>query len=350
MPKQETPKTCSSAEPQLNMKQSDTQTHMPAQESNASRCLLVEDRAEDDIQTVVSGDADDVGWSEDQEGVLQTSTEQPEKPQDEESFACEQCGNAFPKMFSLLRHKRVHSVKKQHCCEKCGKKFTQLRALKTHLRKHTQKFEKKKFPCSTCGKSFKDLAAHERVHAEVKPFTCEICGQGFTVKGSLYMHQRVHTGEKPYTCDTCGKSFSLIGTLNCHKKFHSDDRPIKCSHCNKSFKCKSHLRRHLPVHTGERRYTCKICGQLFAHHEAMTRHVLIHTGEKPYICETGNSGDKSNGQFPNFNSAFKMQPNSDNSKPFRCKLCEKRYSNVYYLRMHEKLHSGETPFICEICS
>ncbi|KAL0174437.1 hypothetical protein M9458_030405, partial [Cirrhinus mrigala] len=105
-------------------------------------------------------------WSEDQKGMLKTSTERPEKPQENKSFECEQCGKAFPKAFSLFRHKRVHSVMKHHCCEKCGKKFSQLRALETHLRKHTQKFEKKKFPCATCGKSFKDLAAHERVHAE----------------------------------------------------------------------------------------------------------------------------------------------------------------------------------------
>ncbi|KAL1260757.1 hypothetical protein QQF64_008584 [Cirrhinus molitorella] len=392
MPKQDTPKTCSSVEPHLNMKENDTRTQMAAQGNNASKCLLVEDRAEDDIQTVVIGDADDRPWSEDQKGTLQTSTERPEKPQENNSFKCEQCGKAFPKAYSLFRHKRVHSGMKQHCCEKCGKKFSQLRALETHLRKHTQKFEKKKFPCATCGKSFKDLAAHERVHAEIRPFTCDICGQGFTVKGSLYMHQRVHTGEKPYTCDTCGKSFSLIGTLNCHKKFHLDDRPIKCSHCNKSFKCKSHLRRHLPVHTGERRYTCKICGKTFAHHEAMTRHILIHTGEKPYICEVcgkrfrqrsnlkvhmrvhqetqfkcgmcgktfqhdlllqnhilshNQTGNSKEDQF--LNSKTQLHVRSDNSKPFTCKLCEKSYSNVYNLRIHEKLHSGETPFKCEIC-
>ncbi|KAK7156424.1 hypothetical protein R3I94_006475 [Phoxinus phoxinus] len=39
MPKQDTPKTCRFAEPQLNMTQSDTLTRMPAQESNASKCV-----------------------------------------------------------------------------------------------------------------------------------------------------------------------------------------------------------------------------------------------------------------------------------------------------------------------
>ncbi|KAI2656245.1 Zinc finger protein 568 [Labeo rohita] len=197
--KQDTPKTCSSAEPHLNIKQNDTQTQVAAQESNGSRCFLVEDKADDDIQTVVIGDDDDKGWSDDQKGMLQTSTEQPEKPQENKSFECEQCGKVFPKAFSLFRHKRVHSVMKQHCCEKCGKKFSQLRALETHLRKHTQKFEKKKFPCSTCGKSFKDLAAHERVHAESQT----------TLVVSLLTDTAKHEIRKAFTCSSDVSSLSI---------------------------------------------------------------------------------------------------------------------------------------------
>uniref|UniRef100_A0A8C2KSP5 C2H2-type domain-containing protein n=1 Tax=Cyprinus carpio TaxID=7962 RepID=A0A8C2KSP5_CYPCA len=165
----------------------------PAQESNVSKCLMMENRGEETIQTVFINDADDRGWSEDQEGVLQTSTNQPKVPQAKESFECEQCGKAFPKMFSLVQHKRVHSIVRPHTCEKCGKKFTLLRALETHLHKHSQKFEKKKFPCATCGKSFRDLAAHELVHADVNTFTFQTCGKGFTIKRSIYMHKRVQT-------------------------------------------------------------------------------------------------------------------------------------------------------------
>ncbi|XP_059389109.1 uncharacterized protein LOC132122748 isoform X3 [Carassius carassius] len=51
---QDTPKPCSSAEPHLDMTQNNPQ--VAAQEIHASRCLLVEDRAEDNIQTAVMGD------------------------------------------------------------------------------------------------------------------------------------------------------------------------------------------------------------------------------------------------------------------------------------------------------
>ena len=39
-----------------------------------------------------------------------------------------------------------------------------------------------------------------RLHKNIKPHCCHICGQCFVIRSFLISHLRTHSGEKPYTC------------------------------------------------------------------------------------------------------------------------------------------------------
>ena len=59
---------------------------------------------------------------------------------------------------------------------------------------------------------------HERLHLDIRPFTCEYCDKRFVTKDRLRGHIRTHTGEKPYECDQCDFACAERGNLRKHKR------------------------------------------------------------------------------------------------------------------------------------
>ena len=107
-----------------------------------------------------------------------------------------------PDYGSLPKHKRSISQKKSSAHSKEGKpaglsdgwKVNENRCMKCHccftmrkdLDSHTCTVTN--ISCNICGKRVKDFDAlqrHEKVHLEVKPYTCEICGKGLV--GIIYL-------------------------------------------------------------------------------------------------------------------------------------------------------------------
>lgn len=86
------------------------------------------------------------------------------------------------------------------------------------------------------------LVTHMQVHANDKPFTCNICNKGFSRKSNLNRHLLSHTNEKLFTCKLCDRGFSQKSHLSRHFQIHTIEKPpITCNVCNRSFYRKSHL-------------------------------------------------------------------------------------------------------------
>ncbi|XP_067870263.1 gastrula zinc finger protein XlCGF49.1-like [Heterodontus francisci] len=125
---------------------------------------------------------------------------------------------------------------------------------------------------------------HTNLFTQIRELLNVLTVRRFKSKNDLLQHQRTHSGERPFTCSVCGKGFTQPSHLHAHQLVHTDDRPFYCSDCEKSFKSKNDLLQHQRAHTGEKPFTCSVCGKGFSRSSRVLRHQQVHTREKPFSC------------------------------------------------------------------
>ncbi|XP_041672514.1 zinc finger protein 2-like isoform X2 [Cheilinus undulatus] len=301
----------------------------------------------------------------------------PENPEAENLYKCDNCDEAFMYKVSLQKHKLTHN---ELYCSVCRKVLKDAAALARHrvshtsfqcnrceetftlfkpLLRHCQNVHKisKPFRCYQCSKTFsrlRVLIAHEWKHTGHLPFQCEQCGLRVKTDADLISHQRVHTREKPYLCAECGKTFSqrsnLLRHLNLVHGEAGNQKKYACSECDKSFKEKGALKKHQRSKHFDTlsqlfRHPCQYCGKMVSA-STIARHRLIHTGERPFKC-TMSDCEK------HFRSTSEVKRHvlihHTTERPFKCDNCGKGFVKKCYLNAHSKIHSGEKPFVCHCC-
>lgn len=221
------------------------------------------------------------------------------------SHECNVCNRIFNSTDRFRQHKEIHKETYDHLCNICGKKFKTSLNYRSHMKKH----DPNGYICQICKKPFSNnfqLNRHMVSHTGEKPYSCEICGSSFTQNTYLTIHRRTHTGENPYKCRTesCNEAFHAASARLRHERYNHLDpsiRPFKCEYCSQTFRRSDTLRSHQKIHFGERHY-CEFCNKGFVKKSNLTLHLRTHTGEKP----------------------------------FRCKICDKAFSQNQCLKSHIK--------------
>ncbi|XP_006179222.1 zinc finger protein 215 isoform X1 [Camelus ferus] len=190
-------------------------------------------------------------------------------PMKKESPKCDQLKTNFE--FNL------DSVGKQHSeYDECGKALS-LRTDTQHLKSHTTV---NSYECFQCGKAFSrssSLVRHQIIHTGEKPYKCSECGRFFNRRTNLTKHQKIHTEAKACEGNKYGKAFSMLEDSNKNRGLRSADNSYECVNCGQSFTRSSSLIRHQVIHTGEKPFKCRECKKTFNRSSNLIKHQKRHT-------------------------------------------------------------------------
>ncbi|XP_006877410.1 PREDICTED: zinc finger protein 551-like [Chrysochloris asiatica] len=185
-------------------------------------------------------------------------------------------------------------------------------------------------------------------------------------KHTLTHHQTVCTGEGLFQGSKCGKSIICNHSLVQHQ-VRTGERPYECGECGKFFCQISDFREHRRVHTGskpyeygkcekyltynsslskhqrERLYKCKVCEKSFSQSSSLIQHWRVHTGAKPFEC--GRCGKS----FSHISTLIHHRRVHTGEKPYECSDCGELFGRSSHLIVHKRIHTGERPYECGEC-
>ena len=151
-------------------------------------------------------------------------------------------------------------------------------------------------------------------------------------------------------CSLCSESFDSQLELNLHtKSVHKYRFMCSSRQCGKTFGSLESLKKHGFRH-GDMKYLCQVCGQNFPFASDLASHASIHSAEKKFKCTYPKCIKmyKTKAEY-NRHYNYRHKQKSAESQEIKCKMCDKMFSKVKYLKELMKSHMDDLPFGCHLC-
>jgi uncharacterized Zn-finger protein len=157
---------------------------------------------------------------------------------------------------------------------------------------------------------------------------------------------------KTYLCSqgNCKATFPSLTRLKKHQAFHSDVRPFICDNgdCLMSFKTRHHLKRHEKTHESlmngqeneskkRKTYSCSHCDKSLKHKFDLRVHEAVHTGDKPFVCDECGAS---------FALLGRLKGHMKRHKAYQCEKCSFVTDKWTLLQKHKVTHK----IPCHLCS
>ena len=137
-------------------------------------------------------------------------------------------------------------------------------------------------------------------------------------------------------------------------KIHSNERTYyECSECQQKFMSKQGLKYHQKSHNSDeslkKPFKCLICEKRFGQQSTLIRHYRIHTGERPYQCRICSQTFNTSS-----NRLVHMKTVHSDERNYHCQQCQKSFNLKSHLLSHiQNIHCPSElrkRFTCTKCS
>ncbi|XP_026863011.2 zinc finger protein 628 [Electrophorus electricus] len=201
---------------------------------------------------------------------------------EDEFYQCDFCKRIFSSMQECKKHVQQHKQQtKGHHYPNCDCSFCR------------QTSEKGVFICTDCGQAFSkkvSLLRHSFHHLGLLPYTCVRCKRHFRLP-SLY--SRHECKPEHIQCVACLVIFQSQGDFEKHKMDtgcwgHQTASPaktndIRCMECGQVFDSSEELKKHAGTH--QRVMRCSECGMGFRSSLMLMSHMGGHAAQRPCLCK-----------------------------------------------------------------
>lgn len=208
--------------------------------------------------------------------------------------------------------------------------------------------------------SVKKEAKRVAISSSKKSYICKYCNKIFHFRCRLEVHvKRCRMAlEKPVQCQECNEVKASKKDLEKHRQeahcYPNADRTargrkkrlmVTCDICGKEFAHPSGMQYHKRTeHFDEKPFSCSDCGAKFAANSTLKNHQRLHTGERPYMCKHCQMTFTQAAAL-----AYHTKKKHSEGKMYACQYCDSVFAQSIELTRHVRTHTGDKPYVCREC-
>ncbi|KAK2582823.1 hypothetical protein KPH14_008909 [Odynerus spinipes] len=290
-----------------------------------------------------------IGAIDGEERVIKQEVDADEEEEDLSlTYNCKLCGVFFASQTLLENHEIEHKGKRKNTCAQCGRVFRTYVNLRKHMKKHNnRKGSRKSSGTSMVGRS-SSLKKVKKEKTELE-LLCKTCNKVFRHKSNYQKHLLRHTvGD--LTCKHCPKKFRLFRDLTRHEKTHFYPSYM-CKQCDYETTVLAALSIHMLRHTdkADLPFKCNECDKHFRKAIDLQEHYNIHSGDKPFVCQVCGTAFYLRRQLSAHCRRMHPEMKANKVTSTACDICGRVLATKRSLFRHKESHNPTKLYLCDYC-